>query len=301
MLETASATVNPSSILGRDKPRHHFFSEETQFRVKLQGFSRLPSEVTVQKIEFGRDQARYLAAAQKGLANVSTHRRRPDPDDTPSAEALERSQFRAKREVRLRVTELAPTALVTFTTRAVLTLDQLLWVWQYFNRLLRQAGADFEYVAVPERHPTNPDHLHLHAAVRGSVHYKTLRRLWHIALEAREGRRVERTLYGKEAPGNIDVQPAKASGLVKRVRKIAKYLSKYLTKDLIAEFNRRRYWPSKGIKLQEPQVFWLDSLTQGGAIVEACELLALSGGGRAFIPSDRVAYWVLDPSPDPVP
>ena len=34
-------------------------------------------------------------------------------------------------------------------------------------RYLRLAGVDFQYVSVLERHPTNPDHLHMHVAWRG--------------------------------------------------------------------------------------------------------------------------------------
>lgn len=294
-------SVAAEQIVGRSAPQHHFFTEQTQYRVKVQGFSRVPSEVTVQRIEFDRDVDRYLRAAENGLSHVSTRRLRatPDPDAPQDPECIERSQRRAKTRVRLLVTELAPSALVTFTTRATLSLDELLKVWQHFNRLTRLTGCEFEYLAVPERHPTNPDHLHLHAAVRGRVNYKTLRRLWHIALEAHAGRRVTRTLYGKEAPGNIDVQPVKARQAIKRVRKIARYISKYITKDLIAEFNRRRYWPSKGISLEEARVYWLSSLCQADAIRESCELLGIDGAARAFMPSDRVAWWALDPSPDP--
>lgn len=309
MEEPGPAPADPSSlILGfesdqRATPRHHFFSEEEQYRFKLQRFSNAPPEVTIQKIDFGRDIARYRRAYEMGMSHVSTTRHKRAPTDATSAESLDRSQRRAKTAVRLRVTELAPSALVTFTTRRLYTLDALVDIWGRFCILARQVVPDFEYVCVPEPHPSNPDHLHLHAAVRSKISRDTLRRLWHIALEAHEGRRVGCILRGPASPGNIDEQPIKGRDIVRRIRKIARYISKYITKDLIERFNRRRYWPSKGISLQAAQVFWLDSLTQNDAIREACELLGVWEDGLApkykvFRPSDRVAWFAFGP-PDP--
>jgi hypothetical protein len=267
----------------------------------------MPPEYTVQRISFDRDARAYEAAYNRGGSSAFPRRSRPDPDAPRDPEAVERSQRRAKTAVRLTVTELAPTALVTFTTRQVLSLDQLLWCWGHFTRALRRASFDFEYVAVPERHPTNPDHLHLHVAYRGRTPFNVLRRLWHVALEALHGRTVRCILRGRESPGNIDVQRIKSRDSLRRVRKIARYVSKYITKDLIAEFNRRRYWPSKGISLPAAQAFWLDSLSMGDAIREACLMVgqwdheAEAPGQRLFHPSDRVAWFAVDPERTPPP
>jgi hypothetical protein len=175
-------------------------------------------------------------------------------------------------------------------------------------RLVRLAGIEFEYVAVLERHPANPQHLHLHAAIRGQVHYGYLRRFWHIAICAHRGQRVSKVLRGSDSPGNIQDQPVKAPrGSFKQARKIARYLSKYITKDLIAEFNKKRYWPSKGITLEAAQVFWLNSLTMSDAIREACGLLgqwddvAGTPAQKLFNPSDRVAWCAIDPEKTPPP
>ena len=293
-----------------DKPRHLWFEETEQYRLKVQRFSRVPPEFTVQKISFERDLERYKAAARFSDSvecSVPPRRSRIASTDAPSPESLERSQFRAKTAVRLRVTELAPTALVTFTTREVLSLDSLLWCWQYFTRLMRDASMDFEYLAVPERHPTNPEHLHLHVAYRGRTPFNVMRRFWHMALEARHGRRVRCILRGSESPGNVDVQKVKARDDLRRVRKIAKYVAKYITKDLITEFNRRRYWPSKGIDLRSAEVFWLSSLNQADAIREACRRLGQWDEELGicpqsmFKPSDRVAWCAIDPDKAPPP
>jgi hypothetical protein len=199
---------------------------------------------------------------------------------------------------------LAPSSLVTFTTRKTYSLDDLVSIWGRFVRLARMVGP-FEYVCVPEPHPKNPEHLHLHAAVRGKLSRDTLRRLWHIALEAHEGRRVRSILRGAASPGNIDDQPIKGRDTIRRIRKIARYISKYITKDLLERFNRRRYWPSKGISLRDAQIFWLDSLSMSDAVREACELLGhwdgIAPAFRVFCPSERVAWWAVDPEAMPPP
>jgi hypothetical protein len=113
---------------------------------------------------------------------------------------------------------------------------------------------------------------------------------------------------GEDALGNIVDRPVKAPrGSFKQVRKIARYISKYITKDLISEFNKKRYWPSKGISLPEAQVFWLDSLSMSDAIREACQLMGVwdavgnTPGQKLFNPSDRVAWCAIDPERLPPP
>jgi len=294
------------------KPRHPWFADREQYRLKVRRFSNVPAELTVQKISFEKDYERYCRAAENATAIESSTFRgrggsRSRGDALQSDESLERSQRRAKTQVRLHVVELAPTALVTFTTRETMSLDALLWCWQYFTRLMHRAGIEFEYVAVPERHPTNPDHLHLHVAYRGRTPFDQLRRFWHIALEARHGRKVLFTLRGAASPGNVDVQRVKAREQIKRVRKIARYISKYITKDLISEFNRKRYWPSKGIDLQAAAVYWLDSLNMPDAIREACRMMGQYDESLGLVcqsffnPSDRVAWCAIDPAATPDP
>lgn len=311
MEETSRAladSVGPilgTSAVDRKVPIHHFFAEVEQYRAKVQRFSRVPCEVTVQRISFERDQARYITAAANGYSNVLSTRRMRDPDRAPDAESIERSQRRAKTAVRLRVTELAPGSLVTFTTRKTYTLDELASIWSRYVRLAYRLDPDLAYVCVPEPHPSNPSHLHLHAATRAKISRDNMRRLWHIALEAHEGRRVTKTLRGADSPGNIDEQPIKGRDVVKRIRKIGRYISKYITKDLLEVFNRRRYWPSKGINLEGAQVFWLTSVTAADALREACEMLGhwneVAPAFKVFRPSDRVAWYAVDTEALPAP
>jgi len=300
-------SLDPNSIPEASTPRHSWVGELEQYRLKIQLFSSVPPEITIQKIDFSAEFDRYQRAYENGQSRVSTYRRRRDPSASQDPESVERSQRRAKTRCRLHVIELAPNSLVTFTTRETLTLEQLLWVWQRFTKSLRDASIPHEYVVVPEPHPSNPDHLHLHAAWRGKVNRNALRRFWHMALEARHGRRVTSVLRGSDAPGNIDDQPIKATGHYKRIRKIAKYISKYITKDLISAFNKRRYWPSKGINVQTAKTFWLGALTQAEAIREGCILIGQwhhdlgAPAQTLFRPSDRVCWFAIDPNSTPPP
>lgn len=301
-------------LVDRTKPQHDFMSEDEQYRVKIQRFSHVPAEFTIQKISFSRDVKRYMNAYYEGQPSCfpSRSRSRPDPGVARCEESIERSQRRAKSNIRRTVLELAPNHFSTFTTRETgpdyLKPSDWSLIWAHFVRLTRSAGIDFEYVAVLERHPRNPEHFHLHVAWRGRANYNFLRRFWHMAIEAHHGRRVSKVLRGAESPGNIQDQPVKASsGAFRRARKIAKYISKYITKDLIAEFNKKRYWPSKGISVDTAQVFWLDGITQADAIREACLMLGqwdTEGdlpAQKFFMPSDRVCWFAIDPERTPPP
>lgn len=291
------------------QPQHNFYHEPEQYRLKVQQYTSAPPELTIQRISFDRDVERYQSAFEKGFGNAFCGRSVRSSEKKPvSAESLERSERRAKTSCRKSIMELAPSSMVTFTTREVMPFDALLGCWQWFQRLCREIGVDFEYVAVVERHPSNLEHLHLHVAYRGRIHYDTMRRLWHIALEARHGRRVRKTLYGSESPGNItDSKRVKARDPLTRMRKIAKYVSKYITKEMISQFNRKRYWPSKGINVKAAQVYWLQSLTQAHAIREGCRIVGQwddefdLGPQSWFRPSDRVAWCAVEPALTPEP
>ena len=216
----------PDSLLSqapdRASPRHHFFAEEEQFRVKVQRFSHVPPEFTVQKISFSSDVKRYQNAYYRGQSSCFTSRTRsaPEPGAIRDEESVERSQRRAKSNIRRSVLELAPNHFSTFTTREIgpeyLTASDWSSIWSHFVRLTRSAGIDFEYVAVLERHPSNPRHFHLHVAWRGRASYNFLRRFWHIAIEAHHGRRVSKMMRGSDSPGNIQNQPG-LDGLVLNV------------------------------------------------------------------------------------
>lgn len=299
----------------RQHPRNDFFCHPDQYRVKVQGFTNCPPEFSIQRIALDRDARAYLHAHENGYNSVLPRRpgvRKPTPLDQRSDEDLERSQRRSKKQVRLKVNELFPNHFTTFTTRedgsqAYLTPADWKIIWEKFIRLVRLANIDFEYLAVLERHPSNPEHLHLHVAWRGRANYKTLRRFWHISICSFRGQKVSKTLYGDEAPGNIQDRPVKAAGGYKQSRKIAKYISKYVTKDLICEFNKKRYWASRGITVETAQTFWLDSLSIEDAIREAFQMMGQWDHENAcpaqhfFNPCDRILWCAISPERTPPP
>lgn len=178
-------------------------------------------------------------------------------------------------------------------------------MWGYFVRFLRLADIDFQYVAVLERHPSNPEHLHMHVAWRGKgfVNYNMLRRFWHMAIGKHRGFKVTRVLRGDDSPGNVQDRQVKASaGSYRHTEKIAKYIGKYITKDLISDFNKKRYWQSTGISVAETQVFWLSALSMPDALREGLGMFGLWDLG-ADVPlqspwmcrEGRVAWLAMDP------
>ena len=72
--------------------------------------------------------------------------------------------------------------------------------------------------------------------------------------------------------GNIDIKQLKAGDGVRRVYKVASYISKYLTKDSVVRFNKKRYWASR-VNLPEVRRYWLKSRNLGEAMLEAFKRL----------------------------
>lgn len=291
-----------------ENPLHSIFVEEVQYRVKFQTFSKSPSELTVQRVSHQRDVDRYLRAGQNGFTNAfpSPRRGARTARVVPDDESVERSQRRAKTKLRLAVTELAPNQFLTFSTRKVYPLDILAKIWARFVVLAKTVDPDFDYVAVPELHPNGlPGHYHLHVACRLRSSCKNSTRFWHMALESYEGRRVTHILSGVASPGYCKPrnEGLNAKHGYKRARKIAKYISKYVTKELVERFNKKRYWISKGINVLQAQVFWLQSLTQGEAIREACSAFGVwdvvAPAFKAFLPSERVFWMPFDVQHEP--
>lgn len=136
---------------------------------------------------------------------------------------------RAKRKVRHKCKLLKARYMLTLTTKEIITdLDRMQRYFQEFVRRVRLVGS-FEYVATHELQKRGA--LHLHIAVANRQDYKLLWSIWFRVVGKDQGR-----VHVKS--GN-----KKAS-----VNKIAAYISKYITKSFEeGEFNKRRYWASKGI------------------------------------------------------
>ena len=178
-------------------------------------------------------------------------------EDERNADDIFRAQLRAKKRVRMLVKEMAADRIVTLTTReSENSVEELLNKWQRWLKLVGQASAGrFHYVAVPEPHPTNPKHFHLHVAVAVYLNVKILRRCWW-------------QVCGGRGMGNIDIKHLKAGAGARRVYKVASYVSKYLTKENVVRFNKKRYWASR-VNLAEVRRYWLQSRILSDAMIEA--------------------------------
>lgn len=303
-----------SQILAPAKPVHSTWSEPVQFRARVQRYTNLPPELVVRAVDFEPQNDRYMQAYRRALEHthsgqvihLDTARKRKarDPDAPRDPENVQRSLFRAKRRLKDAVKELAPSALLTLTSRNRLKdLDTAFVAWDALRRLVRQVDPEFAAVVVPELHASGL-HWHLHAAVRTSVGHKVLRRLWHIALCGLDGVRVTKTLRGADSPGNVDLKyGARSADVAGRAARIAKYIGKYLSKDLHTQFGRKSYAPTRNISVQKAQRFYLSALTPEAARLEALEVLGFSReqalGVAFWTPDEKLAFAVLREPPVP--
>lgn len=204
-----------------------------QFVMRIQPFESGGFEASINKVDLAR-----VHSLVDELAPVRTPGRREEPGER-DPESILRSARRAKQKVRYISRNLGLDHLWTFTTRQDSnTRDFMARAWKRFcGKYHRRMpdGLAFDYVAVLEPHPTNPAHLHLHIAVRGKHPVNLVRALWSEAL-AYEG-----------VEGNIDMKYIRVRPGQSAPARIARYISKYITKDLslLGDFNRKRYWASR--------------------------------------------------------
>lgn len=302
-----------TDILAPAKPVHSTFSEPVQYRARLQRYSSLPPELVVRAVDFEPQNQRYMEAYRRSCSDghsgqvihleAARKRKKPDPDAPRKPENVQRSLFRARRRLKDAVKELAPSALLTLTSRNRLKdLDTAFVAWDALRRLIRQADPEFGGVVVPELHASGL-HWHLHVAVRTTLGHKVLRRLWHIALCGLDGVRVTKTLRGAESPGNVDLKYGARSGDVAgRAARIAKYIGKYLSKDLHGQFGRKSYSPTRNISVKQAQRFYLTALTAEEARIEALGILGFSRdaalGVSFWTPDEKLAFAVLRDCPE---
>jgi hypothetical protein len=214
-----------------------------------------------------------------------------------------RAVARARKTIRHAVKTIGATYLMTLTTRQEENSpDELARRWKKFVRAYRPfSGDDFLYVAVPERHPTNPKHWHLHVAVRGRIKVNVARPIWW-------------TCCGGRGQGNIDVKHIKVGvhpatgrerGPLVRSEKIARYISKYMSKDLLFAHrpDKKRYWRSE-FDLPAARRYWLKtrpdhkSGSVSLALREFLDRFGLTGAAVSlFVFPDGSGFW-LSYNPD---
>jgi len=163
--------------------------------------------------------------------------RREEPEERDE-NCIEVSRRRTKKMIRWHCKNIGVDHLLTFTTRELSNTPGELWVkWQRFIKAYRNAtGEDLACVTLPEPHPSNPDHWHLHVATRGFFNLEVARPIWW-------------KVCGGRGEGNVQVEYLKVREGGWKAHKIACYISKYVTKALITSdrFNKKRYSVSKSV------------------------------------------------------
>jgi hypothetical protein len=157
---------------------------------------------------------------------------------------LWKSISRARSNLRRKVLSMSADRMLTTTFRDNVTdMDEAWSVFKYFTKLMRQRyGKRFAYVAVPEFQKRGA--VHFHIALNDYYHVNTVRRLWRRAAGHRGG--------------NIDITSPKKFGKNSwNPKRIAQYISKYISKSESVSFNRRRFSSGGDIVVPDPQRAWL--------------------------------------------
>jgi len=145
-----------------------------------------------------------------------------------------RARARASGEIRRRCMAIGADHLVTLTYREnIQDRTRTLEDQERFQRTLKRGGASLQYVTVLEYQKRGA--IHLHIAVKGFQDVRLLRRCWYKVVG--------------QGQGQVNVRgPRPGSSPVK----LARYLSKYISKDLDAlprEAGEHRYFCSLGINV----------------------------------------------------
>jgi hypothetical protein len=280
--------VSDWSHVDRDRPVNYpIYVEREHYLATVHGFDAGGFEATVRRVDL--QELVNLKSRPRGIRK---------PKEERSEEDMIRAVRRAKKTVRHAVKTIGATHLMTLTTRqAENSPEELAVQWKRFVRSYRPfSGDNFAYVAVPERHPTNPRHWHLHVAVRGRVKLNLARPIWW-------------NCCGGRGQGNIDVKHIKVGvhritgtvpGPLVRAEKIARYISKYMSKDLIFAHrpDKKRYWRSE-FDLPEARRYWLKARPGSGAetlalaLREFLDRFGLTGEALSYFTfPDGSGFWV---------
>jgi hypothetical protein len=237
------------------------FEQDYQWRLKIQPFTRGGFEAKA--VLVNRNHLNRLVNANREGGKRTKPKNR---DESNIQRDREKAAYRAARKVRQFCIEIRADRLLTLTSRNLLNdYDELIATWKRFMRILETAGEKFDYIAIPELHK-NGEHYHVHAAINDFIRADLLRRCWQIALGGKGDER------GADALGNVDIKQGKRGyqDPNKRAVAIARYISKYITKSYLEhhQFNRKRYWVPRTIKLPESTAEWMQAETVAEAVQE---------------------------------
>ena len=255
-------TLPADHALVRGQPLNQpIYDQDYQWRLKIQPFTKGGFEARA--VLVNRNNLNRLVNLNREGGRRSAPKERDEED---MKRDMEKCAFRAARKVRQLCLEIRADRLLTLTSRKLLTdYDDVIATWKRFMRILENSSNKFDYIAVPELHK-NGEHYHIHAAINGYVRADMLRRCWQIALGGKGDEK------GSEALGNIDIKSSKRNGQDgnKHAVRIARYISKYISKSYLEhhQFNRKRYWAPRTIKLPETVGEWMRAQTTAEAVQE---------------------------------
>jgi hypothetical protein len=199
-------------------------------------------------------------------------------------ESVLKATARAKKTLRHKIKSMLCDRLATFTFRekdgdTFKTREEVLSAWKYFQKLLKKNGIQFDYVAVLERHKKG--NYHIHAAINSYLDVKIVRALWWKAV-------------GGKGQGNIDVSFKHHLSRSSRLRGVAKYVSKYLSKDSEENiFNKKRYMSSRH-EMPEKLTFLSNASSLMDALKEARSKFSahIDSKGDFFPFLDGSGFWL---------
>lgn len=165
----------------------------------------------------------------------------------------ERNRLQASKSARTRIRRLIQSAgldyMVTLTTRNPVTdVSDMFGLVESFMRLVRSSIGDYKIVGVPQVHPSNPENLHVHLAVKGWQKLSLLRRCWHKVLKCPVSGDYHDNC-GDLSPGGVNVRAPKARGGSQwGSAALSGYLSRYITDGGVqVGYRQKRYMVSHHI------------------------------------------------------
>jgi hypothetical protein len=232
-------------------------SEQYHQVLKIQPFVAGGYEVTVSSQDLGKI-AGFMDSSRKTGERVKGEQKHND---------VITSVNRSKKKIRHLVKSMGCDRLLTLTRRETegnfWNVEQWAAAWDRFNRLCKKAGCALQYVAVLECHKKG--NYHLHAAIVGHISVNIIRGIW-------------QAITGGKGSGNVDISFKRNCTEHARRAGLAKYVSKYVVKQLgHTEFNKKRYWSSRH-KLPPVKRYILKSACFSDYIFEVCGFLGLDEG-----------------------
>lgn len=254
---------------------------ESNFVLKIQAFSKGGYEGTIRRLDLEKIGRVMDCGGVRGSREAPDH---------VSIENQEKAAARAKKRMRHLVKNMMADHLVTFTRREAeggeyWNPEQWAKAWDKFRRLLTRYIGEFPYVGILEKHKKG--NYHLHVAWCGRVNVGIVRKMWLAALG------------GGQGCGNIDAKKIKVPAGGDRAARIARYISKYVSKCFEDDprFNKKRYWASRQT-LEEARRYVLNADTLDGARREAEEILGFSFADRMVLIDGRIKLEEFFPFPD---